>query len=138
MTDPISSAWESQRESMGALIRSQRELANMSLRELSRITHVSNAYLSQIERGRNDPTLRVLLQIGDALELSVEEMLRHGAGRTTPDPEGERPGSVGVEAAIRADPRLTDAEKQALTAVYRSYVRSHARDTGREGTDAED
>ena len=64
MTDNLLNPWESQRAAMGAFIRHQRELANMSLRQLSQATQVSNAYLSQIERGLHDPTLRVLIQIG--------------------------------------------------------------------------
>ena len=124
MTDPISTAWEGQRAAMGAFIRSQRELANLSLRELSRATQVSNAYLSQIERGKNDPTLRVLLQIGDALELTVGDILERGAGRQVRD---EQP--VGVEQAIRADRVLTPAEKEALVAVYTSYARAHEEKT---------
>lgn len=112
-----SGPWEHQRQAMGAYIRSQRELANMSLRQLSALTQVSNAYLSQVERGMHDPTVRVLLQIGEALHLSLEEMLRSsGAGV---------PSGAGVEDAVAADPLLTDTEKQALLAVYRSYVAGH-------------
>lgn len=130
MTDPISSLWESQRAAMGAFIRSQRELANMSLRELSRATQVSNAYLSQVERGLHDPTLRVLVQIGDALHLSVEEMLRQQI-KDTPGAAEESDGSARdrpftVEAAIAEDPVLTDSEKDALRSVYRSYLRGAA------------
>ncbi len=144
-TDPMASAWETQRAAMGAFIRSQREMANLSLREMSRMTRVSNAYLSQVERGLHDPTLRVLVQIGDALHLSVEEMLRRqsesSAGcRSEAEPgtdgavadelvaagplgvEAVAAGPLGVEAAIAGDPVLSDPEKEALCAVYRSYL----------------
>jgi transcriptional regulator with XRE-family HTH domain len=147
MTDPITSAWQAQRDAMGAFIRSQRELANMSLRELSRATQVSNAYLSQIERGLHDPTLKVLTQIAEALHLSVEDLLRESTGEEGSD--GDQPGSVqpgtaesragdsgaeesgtmrppGVEAAVLADPTLTPGEKDALLTVYRSYLATHA------------
>ena len=53
---------------LGAYLREQRELAQLSLRELSRLTHVSNAYLSQIERGLHEPSLRVLRALASALE----------------------------------------------------------------------
>lgn len=126
MTDPNTSAWEAQRAAMGAFIRSRRELANMSLREFSRATRVSNAYLSQIERGKNDPTVRVLVQIGDALQLTVEELLEKGTGHAPTDGETpDRTPGGGVNAAIRDDPVLTTAEKEALIAVYRSYMRAH-------------
>ncbi|HMT31921.1 MAG TPA: helix-turn-helix transcriptional regulator [Dermatophilaceae bacterium] len=122
MTEPSVAAWEYQRAAMGAFIRSQRELANMSLRQLSQATQVSNAYLSQIERGMHDPTVRVLLQIGQALHLSVEDILRKGADAEI-DPDA--PPGVSVETAVRSDPTLSSSEKEALLAVYRSYLKSH-------------
>lgn len=36
---------------VGSFIRAQRQMANLSLRELSAMTKVSNPYLSQIELG---------------------------------------------------------------------------------------
>ena len=39
----------------------------MSLRELSTLTNVSNAYLSELERGLHEPSLRVLRAIASAL-----------------------------------------------------------------------
>lgn len=94
----------------------------MSLRQLSQATQVSNAYLSQIERGLHDPTLRVLIQIGAALQLSIEDMLREGVHQSG---EADSGGPGGVEAAVRADPQLGAAEKQALIAVYRSFLKPH-------------
>lgn len=127
MTTPnFQDPWEQQRAAIGAMIRNQRELANMSLRQLSQATKVSNAYLSQIERGLHDPTLRVLHQIGEALHLSVEDML----GTPTDDEDDaddavRKPRRVSVETAIRMDPDLTKTEKDALIAVYRSYAANH-------------
>lgn len=120
-TDNAAHPWEQQRQAMGAFIRHQRELANMSLRQLSQATKISNAYLSQIERGLHDPTVRVLLQIGDALDVSLEEMLQKAA-----DAEDAERSVLTVEAAVANDTILTSAEKKALLAVYRSYVASHA------------
>ncbi len=122
--DPIAAAWHAQRSAMGAFIRSQRELANMSLRELSRATQVSNAYLSQIERGRHDPTLKVLVQIANALQVPLEELVQEGAGLAEEAVAAAR--GIGVEAAVSADPVLSDAEKDALIGVYRSYLAAHA------------
>ncbi|MEI2825978.1 MAG: helix-turn-helix transcriptional regulator [Dermatophilaceae bacterium] len=122
MTEPSIAAWEYQRAAMGAFIRSQREMANMSLRQLSQATQVSNAYLSQIERGMHDPTVRVLLQIGQALHFSVEDLLRKGAEA---DLTGDASASNDVETAIRHDAVLSAPEKEALLAVHRSYLKSH-------------
>jgi transcriptional regulator with XRE-family HTH domain len=120
MSEPIASAWDAQRAAMGAFLRSQRQLANMSLRELATATHISNAYLSQLERGLHDPSLRVLVQIGNVLDVSMEDILNHGGERSSESSDGHQAG--GVEAAIMADPQLGDAEKVALRAVYRSYL----------------
>jgi transcriptional regulator with XRE-family HTH domain len=125
MTDgPHVDAWGAQREALGAFIRTQRRLANLTLRQMADLAKVSNPYLSQIERGLHEPSVRVLRSIAEALNLSVETMLSR-AGMTDEGPgtgtEGElRP----TEEAIRLDPHLTDAQKEALLAVYRSFLAS--------------
>ena len=128
MDDVFGNAWEAQRAALGTFLRTQRELSNLSLRELSGLTRISNAYLSQVERGLHDPTLRVVLQIGDALQISAAEILS-AAGALQPETGGETAsaGVGSVEAAIRADPNLTRSEKDALLTVYRSYLRPRER-----------
>jgi transcriptional regulator with XRE-family HTH domain len=113
-------AWKAHLESLGELIRSQRRLANLSLRELADRTHVSNPYLSQIERGLHEPSVRVLKAIADALNVSAETLLAQAGLLEDGDVDDTEAGST--EAAIRRDPDLTDEQKTALLAVYRSYV----------------
>ena len=113
MTNP----WQGQLDALGEFIRTQRKLANLSLRELAAMTDVSNAYLSQIERGLHEPSVRVLRSIAQALEISTNTVLAQ-AGMTD-----DNPASPLTESAIRSDPLLSAAEKEALLAVYRSYVR---------------
>ncbi len=60
---------------LGEFIRAQRQLANLSLREMAAMTSVSNAYLSQVERGLHQPSLKVLHSIAAALQLSTEQLL---------------------------------------------------------------
>jgi transcriptional regulator with XRE-family HTH domain len=126
--------WAAQQEALGAFLRSQRRLARLSLRDMAERTKVSNAYLSQLERGLHAPSVRVLRSIGKALDLSAEAMLAQaglmedepdrGAGEPRPDkPAGPRQPST--EAAIRADPNLSDDQKDALLSVYRSYLASN-------------
>jgi transcriptional regulator with XRE-family HTH domain len=107
-----------QLERLGRLIREQRNLAKMSLRDLASLTDVSNPYLSQVERGLHAPSVRVLRSIAAALNVSAETLLVQ-AGLIDPAPD-EPPPSVAT--AIRADDRLTDDQKAALLAVYRSYL----------------
>ncbi len=102
MTD----SWNAQMKALGAFIRSQRKLANLSLRQLADLTTLSNPYLSQIERGLQQPSVRVLAKPG-----------ARGAA-------GDEPAAASVESAISADERLADEQKAALLAVYRSMLRS--------------
>ena len=123
MTD----SWQAQREALGAFIRTQRQMANLSLRQLADLTSLSNPYLSQVERGLHEPSVRVLKAISDALNVSAETLLAQAglidavvgekAGGPDEADEDER-----TEAAIAADRRLSDDQKAALIAVYRSMV----------------
>jgi transcriptional regulator with XRE-family HTH domain len=114
-------AWKAHVENLGEFIRSQRRLANLSLRELADRTHVSNPYLSQIERGLHEPSVRVLKSIADALNLSAESLLAQ-AGLLEDADDHDDAESGSTEAAIRRDADLTEEQKTALLAVYRSYV----------------
>jgi len=120
-TDP----WEAQTKALGSFIRSQRKLANLSLRQLAELTSLSNPYLSQIERGLHQPSVRVLRLLADALNVSAETLLAQAGlfdpGPDPADPETDVPQSV--ESVIRADSRLDDEQKAALLAVYRSMLR---------------
>lgn len=114
----MNQAWKAQQEALGAFIRSQRQLANLSLREMAGLTDLSNAYLSQIERGLHQPSVRVLKAVASALDVSAETLLAQ-AGLLEDEADRE---SLTTEAAILADPGLTDAQKEALLSVYRSFV----------------
>jgi transcriptional regulator with XRE-family HTH domain len=103
---------------LGAFIRSQRRLAGLSLRQVADLARVSNPYLSQVERGQHEPSLRVLLAIAKALDISADVLLAEAGVRT----DGDISGAASTEQAIRTDPLLADAEKAALLTVYRSYV----------------
>jgi transcriptional regulator with XRE-family HTH domain len=106
---------------LGQYIRLQRQMADLSLRGMADLTKVSNAYLSQIERGLHQPSLRVLQAIAEALNIPPDTLLAEagvmsGAG----DPSTE--SHAGTEAAIRSDPDLLPEEREALLRIYRSFV----------------
>ncbi len=103
---------------VGEFIRSQREIARMSVRRLAEVAGVSNPYLSQIERGLRKPSAEILQQIAKALQISAETLYER-AGFLNPDSEAR-----GVREAIAADPRLTQEQQQALLNVYESFVSS--------------
>jgi len=114
-----SEKWYPGKATIGPYIRAQRELSRLSLRELARMSQISNAYLSQVERGIHEPSLRVLAAVAEALSLPLEDL----TAQARPD-AGPKPGREvdAVTAAIRAEPRLTQAQKEALLAVYSSYL----------------
>ena len=111
-------------EALGGFIRKRRQQANLSLRQLAEKTRLSNPYLSQIERGLHQPSMRVIKLIADALNVSAETLLtqagllHHGEDDT---PQADPP-SPGVEDAISGDTRLSDQQKAALISVYRSML----------------
>jgi transcriptional regulator with XRE-family HTH domain len=117
-TDEPTPAGESPRRMLGGFIRAQRQMANLSLRQLSVLTEVSNPYLSQVERGMHEPSVRVLKSIGEALNLSAETLFEQ-AGLTSP---AENVDDEATENTIRADRRLSEDQRHALLEVYRSYV----------------
>ncbi len=88
-------------EALGDFIRSQRKLANLSLRDMAERTNVSNPYLSQLERGLHEPSVRVLKSIAQALNLSAETLLAQAGvledvvGERTDEQSRDRGGHQG-------------------------------------------
>ena len=115
MSDDKNGPWSS----LGAFIRGQRELANLSMRQLAEIAKISNPYLSQVERGLYKPSAEVLKQIAQALQISAETMYTQ-AGLL--DESTRDDSHHGVEHAVKLDPRLTVDQKEALIRIYRSFV----------------
>jgi transcriptional regulator with XRE-family HTH domain len=116
-SDPFD-PWKVQIEAFGRYLKAQRQFSDLSLRELGRMTNLSNAYLSQLERGLHEPSLRVLRALADALGIPLEQLLTN----TGLAAEGATTEPRATEGAILADPALSDAQKDALLAVYRSYA----------------
>lgn len=116
---PADAAGRRQLEMLGELIRRQRQQAELTLRELAERTNVSNPYLSQIERGLHEPSVRVLKAIAGALNLSAESLLVQAGVLEGTD---ARVKPVTVEQAVNADPNLSDDQRAALLSVYRSFV----------------
>jgi len=104
---------------LGEYIRLQRQMADLSLRGMAELTKVSNAYLSQVERGLHQPSLRVLQAIAEALDIPADVLLAQ-AGVVSSDPAGD--ARTSTEEAIRSDPGLTPEEREAMLRIYRSFV----------------
>lgn len=115
-TDPVA-----ENPTLGAFIRAQRQLSDMSLRQLAALSNVSNAYLSQIERGLHQPSLKVVRAIADALNLPTEYLLSQSGVLNTP----EQSEQTTTESAILADPILTAEDKEVVLGVYRTLRQRH-------------
>jgi transcriptional regulator with XRE-family HTH domain len=104
---------------LGDFIRRQRELQALSMRQLADLVGISNPYLSQIERGLREPSEKVLEAIAENLELSADVLFERGSRQGEAAETGDEPAVV---AAIRADPKLTGRERQALLEIYAAFV----------------
>jgi transcriptional regulator with XRE-family HTH domain len=109
--------------SLGEIIRQQRELAELSMRQFAELAGISNPYLSQIERGLRAPSEQVLEAIAKTLKVSADALYEQ-AGVTPP---GERPADTAVLDAIAQDPNLTARQRSALRQVYEAFVATSPR-----------
>ena len=101
---------------LGDFIRSQRRIADLSQRELARLADLSDAYLSQLERGLHEPSVRVLNGLAQALNVPSDKLLAYLGRHDDASPVHS------TESAIVTDERLTETQKQSLIDVYRAFI----------------
>jgi transcriptional regulator with XRE-family HTH domain len=124
--DELAAVVSTAAQDIGGFIRSQRELAQVSVRQLAEKAGVSNPYLSQIERGLRKPSAEVLNQIAKALRVSAD-VLYVRAGLLEPSEPSE------VRDAIVTDTAITERQKQVLLDIYASFrEQNEALDEGRD------
>jgi len=104
--------------SLGEIIRRQRELGELSMREFAELVGISNPYLSQIERGLRAPSEKVVDAIARRLDLSAEALYEQAGMNPAEAEEIE----AAVRTAVREDPRLTARQRQALLEAYDAFV----------------
>lgn len=107
-----------QRSTLGEIIRRQRELGELSMRQFAGMVGISNPYMSQIERGLRDPSEKVLAEIARNLDLSADALYEQ-AGMSDAPEEGE---ANAVRVAILEDRRLNPRQRRALLEVYDSFA----------------
>jgi transcriptional regulator with XRE-family HTH domain len=114
----VSTAASDMASNIGSFIRSQRETAHVSVRQLAERAGVSNPYLSQVERGLRKPSAEVLNQIAKALRLSAEVLyVRAGILEASETSQ--------VRDAIITDTAITERQKQILLDIYASFTQSN-------------
>ncbi|MGB9378670.1 MAG: helix-turn-helix transcriptional regulator [Mycobacteriales bacterium] len=104
---------------LGGYIREQRNVSQISLRQLAAAAGVSNPYLSQIERGMRKPSAEILQQIAKALRISAEALYVQ-AGMLD-----ERLSGSEVSQAIHTDLQLSERQKQVLLEIYDSFCKEN-------------
>ena len=67
------------REAIGAGLRRARTARRRTLRDVSRRARVSLGYLSEVERGRKEPSSELLAAICDALDVTLPDLLTEAA-----------------------------------------------------------
>jgi transcriptional regulator with XRE-family HTH domain len=105
----------------GEFVRAQRRLAQVSQRNLARMSGVSDSYLSQLERGNYQPSPQVVKALARAFGLDPKQLYTM-LGFMDVDEKEKKKGPPAVEEAVRLDPRLDEAKKDALIRVYRSFL----------------
>jgi transcriptional regulator with XRE-family HTH domain len=108
--------WRQHLQRLGEFIKAQRQLNQLSQRQLAKLADLSDTYMSQLERGRHEPSLSVLRALAESLGIRPDQLILFAAGLPMPDEP------VSTEDAIRGDQRLTAAQRTALLAVLRSYL----------------
>jgi transcriptional regulator with XRE-family HTH domain len=114
----VSTAASDMASDIGSFIRTQRENAQVSVRQLAERAGVSNPYLSQVERGLRKPSADVLSQIAKALRVSAE-VLYVQAGILEPSDKSQ------VRDAIVTDTAITERQKQILLDIYASFTQQN-------------
>ncbi|MBC8344346.1 MAG: helix-turn-helix transcriptional regulator [Bacteroidetes bacterium] len=61
-----------EREELGKLIKNRRKVLGLTIRDLADLTGISKTTISQTERGVRNPTLEVLLNIFEYLNLEMK------------------------------------------------------------------
>lgn len=82
------------REVVGDVLRGARTSQGRTLREVSDSARVSLGYLSEIERGRKEPSSELLTAICDALQVPLSQVLIDAGERMARDERASRAAPI--------------------------------------------
>ena len=118
---------------VGEIIRRQRELAELSMRQVAAMAGISNPYLSQIEHGLRAPSADVLDTIAATLGIPAEALRAgtsdddHGIADDDHDHEDDHSEEhTSLVVAISSDPGLTARQRRALVEIYTAMTEATA------------
>lgn len=110
-------------------LKTDRELAGLSLRAAASQADISSAYLSQLEAGSvKAPSPHILYRLAEIYQSSYADLMRLAgyvvpSGATSPQPRQ----AEGLELALRSRTPLTDDERNALAEYLAWYRSRHGR-----------
>ena len=106
---------ESPQVTLGSIIRKQRELAALPMRQFAAAVGISNPYLSQIERGLRAPSDAVLNAIADSLETTADALFAEAGF----EPDSDRVDAITDDATTPAS-ALTAIDEDIYCLLYTS------------------
>ena len=112
--------WKQHLRTLGGYIKAQRQISQLTQRELARLADLSDTYMSQLERGMHEPSIRVLKSLAESLGIRPDQLIMYASGLSTDEAD------VDTEEAIRRDARLTASQRRAMESVLRSYLDDNA------------
>ncbi|MCW0213755.1 MAG: helix-turn-helix transcriptional regulator [Pseudonocardia sp.] len=95
------------REAIGGSLRRARTVRRRTLRDVSRAARVSLGYLSEVERGRKEPSSELLASICEALDIALPDLLSEVID------DMAREGGLEVTAADRRDTLVPIGQRHA-------------------------
>jgi transcriptional regulator with XRE-family HTH domain len=105
---------------LGKIIRRQRELNRLTLRQFADMAGISNPYLSQIERGLKMPSEDVMSSIARTLKTSLDDLYDQAGVQNAGDPlELARSR---LEALLEEEGVLSSHQRRVLLDVYDGLV----------------
>ena len=99
-------------EIIGRVIRRERQIRNMTIKELGEKAGLSEIYVGEIERGQKYPSAKVLESLTEALELDIADLLELAAEEIRNEREPQMTNAIGfILPATPGQPRRLAVKK---------------------------
>lgn len=113
-------------KSLGKTLKETRELRTLTLREVEKVTGISNAYLSQLENDKiKNPSASILYKLSSILKIELNTLLAAAGVIEKSSTESDKL----LNSIAFSSENLTREEEQALLD-YLKYIRYHKKNGG--------